>query len=129
MFAETKKAVALAALIAVAGVSAVELTRSAASADPAVVTGGAAGYAGARVEAAFAAVAAMPEVEAVRLPVADKGDLLPIGCAGPFRADFTAECIDSAYEVASDDAVVVETHRGASSSILMRMYEFTVAQF
>jgi hypothetical protein len=130
MFTETKKVLALAALIALTGVAFVETTRSPAQADPMLVAGGAAGYAGQRIDAVFDVVALMPEVTPVSLPLAKKGDLLPIGCAGPFETDVAAECMDTAYEVASEEPpLVVETRRGTSSSILMRMYEFTLAGF
>jgi hypothetical protein len=123
MITETKKAFALAALIVATGIAAVELTRSSAQADPMLVTGGAAGYAGARVDAAFEAVAEMPEAAAVMVPLAEKGDLpVPYGCEG----NAEAECMDVAYEVESAPSVVVETRIG-NTSTLMRMDAMTVA--
>ena len=55
-----------------------------------------------------------------------KALLLPLGCAGPFRAEVQAECLDTAYEVASEPSLVVET-RGEASSVLMRLDGFTLA--
>ena len=130
MITETKKVFALAALIVATGVATVELTRNPAQADPMLVAGGATGYAGERVDAAFDAVADMPAVAPVAIPMAQKGDLLPIGCAGPFRAEVAAECMDTAYEVASEDpSLVVETRVGDSTSILVRMMGYTMAVF
>jgi hypothetical protein len=127
MFTETKRVLALVALIAATGVAAVEMSRTAAHADPNLVSGGAAGYAGARVDAAFQLVAAMP-VRTILVPMAEKGDLMPIGCAGPYRPEVAAECIDTAYEVEAEPSVVVETREG-NTSILTRLDGLTVAKY
>ena len=129
MIMETKRAFAVAALIAATGVAAVELTRNPAQADPMLVTGGAAAYAVERIDGAFHAVAEMPPVAPISVPMAVKGDLMPIGCAGPFKPDVAAECLDTAYEVASEDSMVMETRVGDSTSILIRMMGYTVAGF
>lgn len=127
MITETKKVFAIAALIATTGVAGVELTRNPAQADPMLVIG-AAGYAAERIDGAFHAVAEMPPVAPISVPMALKGDLMPIGCAGPLKADVQAECLDTAYEVASDDgSMVVETRVGDSTSILFRMTGYTMA--
>lgn len=130
MFTETRKVIALAAVIVAAGVGAVEMTRDAAQADPMIVAGGAAGYAGDRVDAAFQLVSALPIATPVSLTQAGKGDLLRSACTGPFPANVEAECMDVAYAVSPrQPGVVVEAKRGASSSILMRMAQITVAGF
>ncbi|MBA3518759.1 MAG: hypothetical protein H0T75_14235 [Rhizobiales bacterium] len=126
MKTETSKVLALVTAIVLTGVGAVEMTRSPAQANPAVVAGGAAGYAAERVEGAFMVVAELPPVAPVMVPLAMKGDLLPAGCAGPFEPTFAAECIDTAYEVESGPYVVVEA-RGESTSILTRMMGYTMA--
>ena len=128
MVTETKKAMALAALIVATGIATVELTRSPAEANPVLVAGGAGGYAGARIDAAFQAAAEMSPVAPISVPLAAKGDLeVPLGC---FGADATAEaeCMDVAYEVESGPYVVVETRR-ENSSILTRMLGYTMAIF
>lgn len=85
-----------------------------------------ASYAAWRVDAAFQTVAAMPEIEPVRVPVAMKGDLeVPAGCATE-SGDAQAECMDVAYEPEAGQSVVVET-RGGTTSTLMRMVPMTVA--
>ena len=61
-------------------------------------------------------------------PIAEKGDLPPLGCIGPFRPEVAAECVDVAYEVELDDGEIVETRIG-NSSILTRMAEYTLAGF
>jgi hypothetical protein len=121
MITETKKVVALAAMIVAIGVGGVEMTRDTAQADARIVAGGAAGYAGARIDEAFALAAMLPAAEPVSFAVASKGDRLPVDCTG--------ECMDAAYEVASEEPLVVETQRGASSSILVRLSRITVAGF
>ena len=89
---------------------------------------GALGYAGARIQAALTLVATMPPIVPVAIPMADKGDLRPIGCAGPFRADKAAECLDTAYELASEDtSMVVETRVGDSTSVLVRTTGYAMA--
>ena len=123
---QTAKVLAAAALIIATGVAAVETTRSTASADPMMVSGGAAGYAGARVDAALVLVSGMPEAEAFEFAPAEKGDKLPIGCIGPFEAVVQAECLDTAYEIEAEPSVVVESRFGATS-ILTRLDSFTVA--
>ena len=123
---QTTRVLALVALIVGTGIATVELTRETASAETRV-TGGVSGYADRRVNEIFALVAEMPPVAPVSIPVAEKGDLLPIGCAGPFRAEVQAECIDTAYEVASDASLVVETRVGDATSVLLRMDGMTVA--
>lgn len=123
---ETKKVLTAVALIVATGIAAVETTRAPAFADSTLVAGGAAGYAGSRIDHAFQAVADMPPMPAVSIPMAVKGDLTPLGCIGPFRDDVAAECTDTAYEVESNPYVVVET-RGTASSILTRMMQYTVA--
>ena len=127
MVTETKKVLAAVALIIAAGVSTVELTRTPAQADPTLVRG-AAGYAGSRVDGAFQLLAAAPPVAPVELPVAEKGDLPPLGCAGPFRPEVEAECIDTAFEVEAEPSVIVETRLGDVST-LVRMDALTVADF
>ncbi len=110
MNTETRKVLALVALIVTTGVGTIEMTRSSAQANTAVVAGDTTGYAGERVQQAFNAVAEMPAVAPVAVPVADKGDLTP----------------DAAYNVNSGPYVVIET-RGENSSILTRMMGYTVA--
>lgn len=128
MNTETRKVLAVVALIVTTGIATVELTRSPALADPTMVSGGAAGYAGQRVEEVFKVASEMPAVASVSVPVAMKGDLTETGCFGPLRPDFAGECFDAAYEVESGPYVVVET-RGEASSILTRMMGYTVADF
>jgi hypothetical protein len=125
MAIDTKKVLALVALIVAIGVATVEATRSEAQADANIVPYGAAGYAGMRVDDAFEVAASMPRVE---YPVAEKGDLLPLGCAGPFRTSVQAECIDAALEIEAEPSALVETRFG-SMSILTRMDAMTVADF
>ena len=120
----TSKVLAAVALIVVTGVGAVEMTRSTASAVP--MMSGAGAYADARVSSVFAIAADMPQSEQFTVVVAEKGDKLPVGCAGPLDADVAAECLDTAYEVDSEPSLVVETRLG-STSILTRMDTFTVA--
>ena len=111
MIIETKRVFALAALIAATGMAAVELVRSPAQANPMLVVGGAAGYAGERIDDAFLVGAEMPPVAPVSIPMAVKGDVMP-----------------TAYEAASDNAsMVVETRVGDSTSILVRMMGYTMA--
>ncbi len=126
MVTNTKTVLALVAFIVATGVAGVEMTRSQAQADPRIVPGGAAGYAGARVDGTFQLVAALPPAGPFAIPVAEKGDLPPLGCAGPFRPEFEAECIDAAFEVEAEPSVVIETRLG-DASILMRMDAVTVA--
>jgi hypothetical protein len=121
----TKKVLTAVALIVATGVTAVEMTRTSAYAQGGFATGTAA-YAGERINVAFQVAAEMPPVEPVSLPLAVKGDMLPIGCAGPFRAEEQAECIDAAYELASEPSTVVETRHG-STSILMRLESISTA--
>jgi hypothetical protein len=128
MITETKKVLAAVALIIAAGISTVELTRTPAQADPTLVRGGAAGYAGSRVDGAFQVLAAAPVAAPVEVPVAEKGDLPPLGCAGPFRPEVEAECVDTAFEVEAEPSVIVETRLGDAST-LMRMDALTVADF
>ena len=128
MVTETKKVLAAVAIIIAAGVSTVELTRTPAQADPSLVRGGAAGYAGSRVDVAFRLLAEAPPVALAELPVAEKGDLPPLGCAGPFRPEVEAECIDTAYEVEAEPSMIVETRLGDVST-LVRMDVLTVADF
>lgn len=90
------------------------------------VSGGAAGYAGLRVDGAFLLAANTPASEPFQIARAEKGDMLPVGCAGPFEADVAAECMDAAYEIESEPGAVVETRFGATS-ILSRMGSYTVA--
>ena len=123
---QTTRVLALVGLIVATGVATVELTRETANAQTRV-TGGVSAYADKRVAQIFELVAEMPPVAPVSVPVAEKGDLLPIGCAGPFRAEVQAECIDTAYEVESEPSVVVETRIGDATSVLMRMDGMTVA--
>jgi hypothetical protein len=87
----------------------------------------AASYAELRVAMAFQVAAELPEALPEDFPLVDKGDLLPIGCAGPFRPDVAAECIDSAYELPSEPRGVVEAHTGEASSELMRLDASLVA--
>ncbi len=121
MFSDTKKAFAIAGMIVATGVTAVELARSPAQAE------GTHSYAAARVDAAFAVVSSMPDVEPVRVPMATKGDLeVPLGCTG-ISADAQAECMDVAYEVPSAPSIVVESRYG-NTSILTRMDAMTIAE-
>ncbi len=129
MITETKKVLALAALIVATGVATVELTRNPAQADPLLVSGGAAGYAGERVDAAFDVVTEMPPVQSFAIPMAAKGDLMPIGCSISSTSDAAAECMDTAYEVPSDEPSVVVETRLSDSSILVRMMGYTMAVF
>ena len=122
----TKKVLTAVALIVATGVTAVEMTRTSAYAQSGFATGNAAAYAGERINVAFQVAAEMPPVEPVSLPLAVKGDMLPIGCAGPFRAEEQAECVDAAYELASEPSTVVETRHG-STSILMRLESISTA--
>ncbi len=126
MKTETSKVLALVTAIVLTGVGAVEMTRSPAQANPALVAGGAVGYAAERVAGAFMVVAELPTAAPVMVPLAMKGDRLPSGCAGPFEPTLAAECIDTAYEVESGPFVVVEA-RGESTSILTRMMGYTMA--
>jgi hypothetical protein len=71
----------------------------------------------------------MPPAAPIQLAVAEKGDLLPIGCAGPLRPEVAAECVDTAYELPSVPSVVVETRTGTASSELMRLDGMTVAGY
>jgi hypothetical protein len=128
MIIETKKVLVLVALIVAAGIATVEATRSQAQADAGIVPFGAAGYAGTRVDNAFQLVASSPQSDEPEYPVAEKGDLVPLGCAGPFRAAVQAECIDTAFEIEAEPSTVVETRFGAMS-ILTRMDGATVADF
>ena len=122
MTTPTIKLFAIAALVVSTGLA------LAAEADPMPAIDDRAGYSAARIDAAFNMVAEIPLTDPVAIPMADKGDLLPIGCAGPFRPDVAAECLDTAYELASDDpSIVVETRVGDATSMLMRMMGFTVA--
>ena len=123
MIIETKKVFAIAAAIAIIGVAGVELTRSTAKADTAHDLS-IAEYAASRIDAAFQVVAEMPPVPAIRVPLAQKGDLLvPPGCVG-IAAE--AECMDVAYETPSAPSVVVETRVGTTTT-LMRMEAMTLA--
>jgi len=124
MITETRKVFVLAALIVATGVAAVEFSRSPAHADPMLVLGGAgATYATSRVDTAFDAVAAMPAMAEIMVPMAQKGDLeIPLGCEGFAEA----ECMDVAYEMASEPSLVVETRTGTTST-LMRLDAMTVA--
>lgn len=126
MKTETSKVLALVTAVVMTGVGAVEMTRNSAQANPALVAGGAAGYAAERIEGGFQAVAEIPLVAPMIVPVATKGDRLPSGCAGPFEPTFAAECVDTAYEVESGPYVVVEARAG-STSILSRMMGYTLA--
>ena len=129
MNTETKKVLALVALIVTTGVGAIEMTRnSPAQANTGVAAPAAMESAAQRVQQAFAVAAEMPPVAPITVPLASKGDLTPEGCSGPFTPDVAAECIDTAYEVESGPYVVVES-RGESTSILTRMMGYTVADF
>lgn len=130
MNTQTRKVIAISAAILALGIGGTELMRGEAHANPALVVGGAAGYAASRVDAAFVVVASIPVSAPITLDIAQKGDLAPLGCMGPFRPEVQAECIDAAYEVASDDAyTIVETSTGDDSSMLMRMMGVSVAGF
>ena len=123
MIIETKKVFAIAAAIAIIGVAGVELTRGTAKAETAHDIG-TADYAASRIAAAFEVVAEMPPVPAVRVPLAQKGDLpVPDGCVG---IPAEAECMDVAYETPSVPSVVVETRFGTTTT-LMRMEAMTLA--
>lgn len=120
MFTETTKVFAIAGLIVATGIATVELTRSPAQAEGV-------DYVTARVDGAFQAVSEMPQVAAVRVPLAVKGDLqMPHGCTGIGTTDAQAECMDTAYEIDSEPSIVVETRIG-STSTLMRMDAMTLA--
>jgi len=127
MITDTRKVLAVAALIAATGVAAVEMTRSPAQANPLLVSTN--GYAENRIDGAFDAAAAMPAVAPITIPVAVKGDLqVPLGCIGEGSPDAEAECMDVAYEVESGPYVVVEK-RTENASILTRMLGYTMAIF
>jgi len=127
MNTQTRKVLAVIAVVMTTGIAAVGLTRSAAQAEMAASS--AAGYATARVEEAFKVVAEMPAVDAVMIPMAAKGDLeIPLSCVGPFRPEIQSECMDVAYEVESGPYVVVEA-RTENTSILTRMLGYTMAIF
>jgi hypothetical protein len=127
MMTETRTVIATVALILATGVGIVEMTRYPAQADG-IVAGGAAGYAGNRVDAAFDVAATLPMLPAMTVAVAQKGDLPPLGCIGPFRAEVQAECLDSAAEIPSETYVTVETRHGATS-VLTRTSGFQLAGF
>ena len=130
MNTQTRKVFAISAAILALGIGGTEMMRGQAQANPALVVGGAAGYAASRIDAAFEVVAAMLVSAPITIDVAQKGDLPPLGCVGPFRPEVQAECIDAAYEVAADEAfTVVETSTGEDSSMLMRMLGVSVAGF
>jgi hypothetical protein len=130
MLTETRKVIALAALIVTTGVGAVEMTRDTAQANSKIVAGGAAGYAGHRVDAVFQLVAALPAAAPVSLAQAVKGDLLLSTCEDPIQASVAADCTGFAYDVAArEPASVVETRRSASTSILTRLSHITLAGF
>jgi hypothetical protein len=80
-----------------------------------------------RVAAAFEVAAELPQTSPEPFPLVEKGDLLPIGCAGPFRPEVAAECIDTAYELPSEPHEVAETRTGAASSELMRLDAWLMA--
>lgn len=121
MVTNTKKIVALVALILLAGIALVELTRSE-TADAALVPGGAAGYAQQRVDRAFGIVAGLPPAT-FEVALAQKSDRLPSACA---EAD--AECADWAYETAAGPVMIVET-RNESGSTLTRFTGTYVAGY
>jgi hypothetical protein len=125
MFTDTKQVLSVVALIVATGIATVEATRTPAQADPLLF--GHPDYAAMRIAQSFDAAAAMPAMTAVSL-ASPKGDLMPTGCAGPLDPTFQAECLDSAYEVASDSDTVIETRIG-NTSILTRMERFTVAGY
>jgi hypothetical protein len=120
---QSTKVLALVALILATGVTVVEITR------PARAEAASAEYAGERIATVFQVVAQMPAMPAVQIPVAEKGDLMPIGCAGPLRPEVADECMDTAYEVPSEPSVVVETRTGDASTELMRLDGMTVAGY
>ena len=62
-------------------------------------------YTEVRTDLAFQAAAEVPAAA----PLAEKGDLLPTGCAGPPRPDVQSKCIDTAYELPSGPSVVAES--------------------
>ena len=124
MITETKHVLGVVALIMATGIATVEATRSPAQADSLLVSG--ADYPAMRIGEAFAASAMLPPAT---VAAAEKGDMLPIGCAGPLDPTFAAECLDSAYEVASDEGDVVVETRFGSTSVLTRMERFTVAGY
>lgn len=120
MFTDTKKVVALAALIVATGVATVEVTRGTAQAGPVAHPD----YAATRIAEAFQVAATMPPVAPVSVPMAVKGDLeVPAGCRG---ADDEAECMDTAYEPDAIPSVVVESRAGTTTT-LMRMDAMTLA--
>jgi hypothetical protein len=80
-------------------------------------------YAEFRIAMAFQVAAEVPPVA----PLAEKGDLMPIGCAGPLRPHVQAECIDTAYELPLEPSTIVETRTGPASSELMRLNPVLVA--
>lgn len=110
----------LVAPIAIIGIAAVD-------ANPANAASGS--YAATRIATAFQVVAELPPVASVLIPLAEKGDLLPIGCAGPLRREVQAECIDTAFEQPSEPSVVMETRRGRATSELMRLESLSVAGY
>ena len=121
MVTQTKKILALAALIVIAGIALVEMTRSE-KADAALVPGGAAGYAKQRVDGAFAVITEFPPVE-FNIALAEKGDRLPVACAG-----MAADCADEGYEIAEGPVMIVET-RSETGSVLTRFVGVHVAGY
>lgn len=119
------KVLGVAALIVIAGISSVELSRQPAHAEVGLIAGGAAGYAGERVDGAFQVAAAMPTLVLARAPVAAKGDLPPIGCRGPLRAEVADECMDAVEE----PAAITETRVGDATSVLSRVVSYQLAGF
>lgn len=123
---DTRKVLGIAALIAIVGVATTETMRQPAHAEANIIPGGAAGYAGERIDAAFQIVATMPKTAARAMQVAAKGDLPPLGCRGPIRPEIADECVDAAAE---EPATVVETRLGDSTSVLSRVSSYQLAGF
>ena len=121
MVTDTKKIMGLTAFILLTGIALVELTRSE-TADAALVPGGAAGYASARVAGAFEMAAALPPAT-FDVALATKGDRLPSACA---EAD--AQCGDRTYATAGGPVMIVET-RTENGSILTRFTGAYVAGY
>lgn len=115
----TRKAFAIAALIAATGVIGVEMTRSPAQAED--------NYTAAeRIDGAFQAAAEMPQVAEVRVPLAEKGDLqIPFGCVG-VQTTLRTECTNTAYSVLTQPSFVVATSFG-NTTTLMRVDAMAVA--
>ena len=126
MIVETKKVLAVAALIATTGVAGVEMTRaSAVGSSPA---GQAQDYAQSRIVVAFSAAAEVPEIPYEEFSV-ETTDPRPVGCSGPFRAEVEAECLDVAHEVSSDWGGGIRGEIESRAADLVTLDAFDLAEF